>query len=51
VENIIPNESGIIIEPRHVQSALRNLAGIAEHENAQRFMLESSDLDLNKIFA
>ncbi len=49
-QNIVPSAGGIIIEPRHVQSALRSLAGIDQHAYSQKFNLDNSDLDLKNIF-
>jgi len=38
------SESGIRLEPKHIQLAMRRLAGIENHELCQRFGLDAEDV-------
>ncbi len=49
--NLEVDESGTIIEPRHIQNALRKLASINDDTITQNFPLDSSDIDLFKMFS
>lgn len=39
------DSSGIILEPKHIQQAMRELAGIQDHEFCQRFDLEAESVN------
>lgn len=39
------SEAGIRVQPKHIQYALRKLAGIENHEICQRFPLQAEDFD------
>ena len=42
----IDDTNGILLQPKHMQQAMRRLAGIAEHPVCQRFPLDAEDVNL-----
>ncbi|MCB2388432.1 DUF1501 domain-containing protein [Thalassolituus alkanivorans] len=45
-QTLAPDSNGILLQPKHIQQAMRELAGIAGHELSQRFPLNAESVNL-----
>ena len=42
----VDDANGIVLQPKHMQQAMRRLAGIADHALCQRFPLQAEEVNL-----
>jgi len=45
-QTLAADSNGILLQPKHIQQAMRQLAGIADHELSARFPLNAETISL-----